>query len=273
MWKRRLAWGSLTFVLFFVFTLVIGIRENLKPAGAAVLVNDTPNTLQNTTTAINTATTAINTATQVANQVKNLASMSPEGLLAQYLGVSAELGQVVGVWQAYNGLMTATQTMDQSWNNAFQQVNTFFSGGTSTIAQRNSNNQSTLQALESTYRDSMNTASAMTNTTTATQNLQTSLTNVANAVGNKQVVQANSQIASAAVKEQIKTNAQLGQLLTIEAAKGEAEVNEKAQALADNLNSTVNFSANVAADNAALSSNILSAADQAYPASLAAAYN
>lgn len=240
-WKNRLAWGTFAFVMFFVFTVGIGVVTKLQPANAAIFTSDVHNTMQNTKNAINTAVTAVNTATQVANQIKNLASMSPEGILAHYLGISQDLADITGVWQAYNGLMSATKTMDESWNSAFKQVDSFFSGETSSFAQRNSDSQSMLRALEQTYKDSMNTAKQVGDTSKSAQNLQDALNRVGNAVGAKEAAQAGTQVVASGVKEAIKTNQQLSTLITIESAKGQAEVQEQAKVLADNKTSTDNF--------------------------------
>jgi len=274
MWKRRILWGTFAFVMFFVFTLGIAVYDNLQPASAAVNTNDKPNTLQNTKTAIQAATTAVNTATQIANQVKNLASMSPEGILASYLGISNELGEVVDVINAYNGLMSATNNMNTAWNAAFKQVDSFFDGNTSVFKQA-TNTQTTLNALQKTYKDSMTLSNSMKDISNSTALLEKDLNYVSEATGMKSVQQAHANISALIAKENMKQTQLLGNWAMQLAGYFQLKNQEAARAAATNLNAANSFqnataTAQSAVDNSASSSTV---ATSCYPSRLTSAYS
>lgn len=257
MWQRRLAWGSAAFVLFFVFTLMIGTVTSVQPASAAVFVSDVNNTMQNTKTAISTATTAINTATQISNQIKNLTSMDATVLLAHYIGLSQELSDITGVRDTYNGLMNSSKTMDQAWNDSFKSMDSIFnkpanSSSNSSASQQIADNQGTMKTLEQTYKDSMVLSKQLSDTSKTGQAIQTVLNTSSNATGIKEATQAGTQMSSLLVQEAIKTNQQLSNLIAIESAKGQGDIQTMATSMQTNKELSDGFDAAVAASKARL---------------------
>ena len=236
--------------------------DQFQQAEGAVLVSDINNTMQNSKTAISTATTAINTATQIANQIRNLTPMSSDGLLNHYLGVSQQLSDVVGVWKGYNGVMSAATSAEQSWNNTFKGIDSFFDGGTSTLTGRTMDSQTTLRALEQTYKDNMKMSKQISDSQKSNEALQNSLNRVANANGAKEVGQAAAQVNSLGVQELIKGNQQLSNFVAADAAAKQAEIMEKAKALADNQKATVDYTTAVDKQIAAVKADTRNAAEK-----------
>lgn len=243
MWKRRIGWFTLAFVSFFAFTLVFGAATSLRPAGAAVLVIDTENILQNTLTAINTAN-------QVTNELINLQSMSSDGLGAHYTAVAQDLAGLTGVKNAYAGLLNASGNLNNTWNGMFRTVDSYFdtSKTTQTLEQQTFMSQNTMNSLQATYKDGMATANQVVNTSQneSSQELQTALNKMANAAGEKEVIQATAQVMSVGVKEDIKTNQLLAATVANQASHGQAEIQDRAAALAINQKNATDYSAAVA---------------------------
>lgn len=242
MWKRRIGWFTLAFVSFFAFTLVFGAATSLRPAGAAVLVMDTENILQNTLTAVNTAN-------QVTNELINLQSMSSDGLGAHYTAVAQDLAGLTGVKNAYAGLLNASGNLNTTWNGMFKTIDSYFDPvNTPTLSQQALNGQNTLNSLQATYKDGMATANQVVNTSQieSSKELQTALNKMANAAGEKEVIQATAQVMSVGVKEDIKTNQLLAATVANQASHGQAEIQDRAAALAINQKNATDYSAAVA---------------------------
>lgn len=258
MWKRRLAWGSTAFVLFFMFTLIFGAVTSVQPAGAAVQVVDTENILQNTLTAVNTAT-------QVAHGVLNLQSMASSELLKHYTNLSQDLAAATKVRDAYTGLLNSGQTIESAWNSSFKNVDSYFNSTTpTTLAQYTDANQNTANKLEKTYSDSMKNAKNITTTSleTSSKEIQDALNRVANATGAKEATQASTQVSSVTAQESIKTNQLLSDLVVIQAAKGQQELQDRAAALATNQQTADNYSTAVTEMQSTLKSDSRNAAEK-----------
>jgi P-type conjugative transfer protein TrbJ len=259
--------------MFFVFTLGFGTFMNVQEAEGALLVNDINNTLQNTKTAISTATNAVNTASQVANDVRNLASMSPDGLLAHYLGISKELSNTLGVYNAYNGLMNATQTAEQAWNGTFQSAESFLSGDTSALKGTAEGQKNMYSSVDKTYRDSMNTARQVSDTRGDMTNLQNALNKVANANGAKEVAQANGQVSSIIAETQIKGLQTESQLLGITAADAEIRNQDAMRAWTVNQDSIIRMNQGIESDRNYLEQGEQDPIAKSYPSNIAAEMN
>lgn len=227
--KKRLRWG----ILIMAVTLATISGQAIKSADAAILVHDENNILQNAKTAIHTATTAANTARQVALAVQNLASMSAEGLVAHYLGVSEELGELIAVADEYKGLLNSAQTTEEVWRRSFQDVDDLLDGGTS-VLKYHEDRQTNLRALEQTYQDSYRAARTIGNIERRTRELEEAISRSVGAIGTKEAVQANSQISAIQAAEAIKTNEAIAQLTTVTAARYAKENQEEAAAIAIN---------------------------------------
>lgn len=233
MWKKRSVYIASTILFFFVFTLAIGVVRSVQPASAAILVHDENNILQNAKTAINTATTAANTAKQVALQVQSLASMSSEGILAHYLGLSDELAKLVNVTGQLQGMMQAGRSAQKAWQDSFQDVDKLLSGETSALKRYN-DNQTSLRALEKTYQDSLKTAKAVGEIEARARRMKEAVTRSANAVGTKEAIQADTQLNALHAAETMHSNEILAQLTTTLAGKYAKENQDEAAAIAAN---------------------------------------
>jgi|GEM_PF-6021811 len=195
-------------------------------AGNGYQVYDAPREKQSIIASIKSITEMVNQMTRLANQIKDLASMSPEGLLAHYTGVSNVLGDVVGTWQAYNGLLSATSTANNAWSSAFTQVHSFITGQTSATAHIK-NQQDLLQALENTYRDSMSAAQMASNQEAEVALLKNSLTNLQNADGGVETEQIAAQIESINTTLLIKRNFLISNLITVRTTRNQDKLTQK----------------------------------------------
>lgn len=171
-------------------------------------------------------TEMVNTITNLAYQIKNLASMSPEGILAHYLGISQDLADIAGVWQAYNGLMAATDTAKNAWTSAFRSVEDFSQGKTS-VTKQMGKNKDLLNVLETTYKDSMATAKALGDQQNDIKMLENALNKLESASGNLENQQIRTQIESLEVSLAIKRNLLLGNLVSLKSITGKAKIDQE----------------------------------------------
>lgn len=229
---RKKRWGWEVW-LMVAAALTVASGQAMKSADAALLVHDENNILQNTKTAIHTATTAANTARQVALEIKNLASMSAEGLVAHYLGISEDLEKIVEIAREYKGLLNQAETAKDSWKQSFEDIDDLLDGKTSALKYHTAR-QDSLRALERTYKDSVIAARAVGDVQKRAKALEEAVLRSSEAIGIKEAVQADSQISALQAAETVKTNEALSQLAAITAARYAKENQEEASAIAIN---------------------------------------
>ena len=183
---------GLVMVFCFVFAsglFLIGGHMALQPAnaGAGIPVVDTNMWMQNITKAISKTTKAVEDTVETGNSVNSLTSLSPEGLLANQLGLTTTFNDLLACYQSYQGFMNTNETASQAFSSSFGQVGNFFDGKSRVpLGQGN-----TLSQLEKMNQDTIYLGQvANKNTETNFANLRTSVTNFSNGIGSKQKTQA-----------------------------------------------------------------------------------
>lgn len=244
--KAKLAWGGLTLLLFFVFTLALGVVRSITPANAAILVHDENNILQNAKTSVNTATTAVNTATQVALQIQMLTGMNSKGLLDHYVAISDELARMTTIVDSYEGMLAPAKNIEDYWRLSFKSIDDLWSE-TSSVNRHYGDSQRTLKALEKTFQDGMTTTKReIKDMEKRGKELQAAMTRSGNAVGTKEAIQAGTQIDALHAAEAMNANHQLTQLIAITSSKYQKEIQDEAAAMAINKKSADDLKARVA---------------------------
>ncbi len=218
---------SIVYFLILFIPLAASVEAVILRPGEQVI--DNGRLTENHATFLQTATIAVNTATQIANQVINLASMSPEAMLAHILGVEKQLGQVVDIMKQAQGLMDATQTAEQAWNRTFKQIDSFAHGETS-AADRIAHHEDMINVLDQTYQDALRVGKLNTEIDSDTQQLQDMMNENQNAVGNKTVKQVKNQAGTLVVAQKIKQNETLPNLTTVLVASARANLEIAAEA-------------------------------------------
>jgi len=188
-------------------------------------VYDAPDHKYTVVEQIKAITQAVNTATEIAHQVTNLASMSSEALAAHLLGLDNELQQSIEVVEAWDGLMSATNTMTNAWNSTFSQLDTFAHGGTSVINKMN-NKKSKLEILETTYKDSMNTGRLTNTINDEVTSLKTAVNEISNAEGAVQAEQAQADITASIETIELKKTVLLSDMVGLTSITSQVEAQE-----------------------------------------------
>ena len=210
----------------------VGMLSQIKPANAAILVYDAENILQAAKTAINTSSIATNEQQQLALQILNMASMSPEQLIAYLKNLSNIQTTVISENGSKIGALNAGSSAQSFWNENFQNVEQVLNGETSTMDSYTANQQA-LRALEKTNQDALHGAkTAQILGSSLNNTLTDAVTASANASGTKEAVQANTQAMSTAAAGTIYGNNLLAELIATQAVKYEKETQDEAEAIA-----------------------------------------
>lgn len=219
--------GSIFFVGGILF---VGVHMSLRPANAALQVSDFNSEIQHGIAAVHAATSVVQSATQIANEVKHLTGMSPDALVAHYLGLDETLQNVIDAYSAYNGLLASGKNASSAFDSAFGQVGTLFEGGTS-LADYTSQKNS-LAMLEKMNQDAIYLSKqAQKDIDKSQNNMGRSLTELGASVGNKQAVQALATIRIEESKNQFVNVNQRALQMAIEAGNNQHKIAEIAKDL------------------------------------------
>lgn len=179
-------WGKVVFgtLVFLGVFVLVGVHMSLRPANAEVQVANFNATAKQTEEVVSATSKVINDAVRIANQVRRMATLSPEAVLAHTLGLDGTLSRLVDVYGAYNGLMKASANAATSMDRAFGKVEDFFSGETSLVDQTQQKNA--LQTLEKMNQDSIYLSKKMQgDLEKSVKGIQDASTDLGNAVGEK----------------------------------------------------------------------------------------
>ncbi len=169
-----------------------------------------------------------NMITTIVNEVKDMASMSNEGLLKHYTGVSDILKDVNKTRDSASGLMANSDAANRAWVDNFKKVDDFKHDGHNPISNMKKEKE-LLTTLEVTYKDSMNIAKEIGNQEKEIVLLEDALKKLDGVSGAKESEQIQAQIRSISATLKIKKNLLLSNLAALEAIDGKIKLDQIAK--------------------------------------------
>jgi hypothetical protein len=199
------------------------------PVNAAVAVIDAQNIAINTKTAANTELTSLNLIKQLALDLLNIKGIDG-GVLGKYTDeIASRQKSLQEKMKAFQGIMGQEST--GIWDEKGGRIEDILSGSFDVGTYLNVSGSS-YQALEGTFRDSIELAKTVQKMSSDTTVLQQALKNSAEAEGQKQAQQADTQVAAVTAASQLQETQLIAQQTGMIAESYLRENQEKAAAKA-----------------------------------------